>query len=57
MTLNKHKKLEYVKQILEEIKNGSIDDKEDSILIEVALQFVDDLKGRNQGYCTWHHHC
>jgi len=44
MTLNKHKKLEYVKQILEEIKNGSIDDKEDSILIEVALQFVDDLK-------------
>jgi len=44
MTLNKHKKLEYVKQILEEVKNGSIDDKEDSILIEVALQFVDDLK-------------
>ena len=45
MALNKHKKLQYVEQILEEIKNGSIDDKEDSILIDVALDFVEDLKG------------
>jgi len=44
MALNKQKKLEYIEQILEEIKNGSIDDKEDSILLEVALAFMDDLK-------------
>ena len=44
MSLNKQKKLEYIEQILEEIKNGSIDDKEDSILLEVALAFMDDLK-------------
>ena len=44
MALNKHKKLEYVKQILEEIGNDSIDGKEDSILIEVALDFIEDLK-------------
>ena len=47
MALNKQKKLEYVKQILEEIANGSVDTKEDSILIEVALDFVEDLKERN----------
>ncbi len=44
MALNKQKKLQYIEQILEEIKNGSIDDKEDSILLEVALDFVGDLK-------------
>ena len=44
MSLNKQKKLQYIEQILEEIKNGSIDDKEDSILLEVALAFMDDLK-------------
>jgi hypothetical protein len=44
MYLNKNKKLEYIKQILEEIKNGHIDDKEDSVLIDVALDFVEDLK-------------
>ena len=44
MALNKQKKLQYIEQILEEIKNGSIDDKEDSILLEVALAFMDDLK-------------
>ena len=44
MALNKHKKLQYVEQILEEVKNGSVDDKEDSILIEVALDFIEDLK-------------
>ncbi len=44
MALNKQKKLQYIEQILEEVKNGSIDDKEDSILLEVALAFMDDLK-------------
>ena len=44
MALNKQKKLEYIEQILEEVKNGSIDDKEDSILLEVALEFVNDIK-------------
>jgi hypothetical protein len=44
MALNKQKKLQYVEQILEEVKNGSVDDKEDSILIEVALDFIEDLK-------------
>ena len=44
MALNKQKKLEYIEQILEEVKNGSVDDKEDSILIEVALDFIEDLK-------------
>ena len=45
MALNKQKKLEYIKQILEEITNDSIDGKEDSILIEVALDFIEDIKG------------
>jgi hypothetical protein len=50
MALNKQKKLQYIEQILEEIKNGSIDDKEDSILIEVALDFIEDLKeGKSDG--------
>ena len=50
MALNKQKKLEYIRQILEEVKNGSIDDKEDSILIDVALDFVEDLKeGKSDG--------
>jgi hypothetical protein len=44
MELNRHKKLEYIKQILEEIKNGSIDDKEDSILLEVALEFINSIE-------------
>ena len=44
MALNRHKKLEYIKQILEEIKNGSIDDKEDSILLEVALEFINSIE-------------
>ena len=47
MALNKQKKLQYIEQILEEVKNGSVDDKEDSILIEVALDFIEDLK---EGY-------
>ena len=50
MALNKQKKLQYIKQILEEVKNGSVDDKEDSILIEVALDFIEDLKdGKSDG--------
>ncbi len=44
MALNKQKKLEYIEQILEEVQNGSVDSKEDSILIEVALEFVNDIK-------------
>ena len=44
MSLNKQKKLEYIEQILEEVKNGSVDSKEASILLEVALEFVEDLK-------------
>ena len=45
MALNKQKKLEYIRQILEEVVNDSIDGKEDSILIEVALDFIEDIKG------------
>jgi hypothetical protein len=45
MALNKQKKLQYIEQILEEITNDNIDGKEDSILLEVALDFVEDLKG------------
>ena len=44
MALNKQKKLEYIEQILEEVKYGSVDDKEDAILLEVALDFIEDLK-------------
>ena len=44
MSLNKQKKLQYIEQLLEEVKNGSVDYKEDSILIEVALDFIEDLK-------------
>jgi hypothetical protein len=44
MALNKQKKLDYIQQVLEEVKNGHVDDKEDSILIDVALDFIEDLK-------------
>tara|TARA_R110000823_G_scaffold307547_4_gene430672 strand:+ start:3014 stop:3169 length:156 start_codon:yes stop_codon:yes gene_type:complete len=44
MALGKHEKLQYIEQILKEIKNGSIEDKEDSILIDVALDFIEDIK-------------
>ena len=44
MALNKQKKLEYIEQILEEVKTGNVDNKQDSILIEVALEFVENLK-------------
>ncbi len=44
MALNKQKKLQYIEQILEEVKNGTVDDKEDSILIDVALDFIEEIK-------------
>ena len=44
MALNKQQKLDYIQQVLEEVKNGHVDDKEDSILIDVALNFIEDLK-------------
>ena len=44
MALNKQKKLQYIEQILEEVKNGNIDGNEDSILVEVALEFINDLE-------------
>ena len=44
MALNKQKKLQYIEQILDEVKNGTIDGAEDSILVEVALEFINDLK-------------
>ena len=50
MALNKQKKLSYIEQILEEVKNGSIEGKEDSILIDVALDFIEDLiEGKSDG--------
>ena len=45
MALNKHKKIEYIRHVLEQVVNDSIDGKEDSILIEVALDFIEDIKG------------
>ena len=44
MSLNKQKKLQYIEQILDEVKNGTIDGDEDSILVEVALEFINDIK-------------
>jgi len=44
MSLDRHKKLEYIKRVLEEILHGSVDVKEDSILLEVAIDFADNLK-------------
>jgi hypothetical protein len=47
MALNKQKKVEYIRQILDEIKNGNINGNEDSILVEVALDFIEDLTERS----------
>jgi hypothetical protein len=44
MSLDRHKRLEYIRQILQEILHGSLDVKEDSILLEVAVEFADNLK-------------
>ena len=50
MALNKHKKIEYIRHVLEQVVNDSIDGKEDSILIEVALDFIEDLtEGSSDG--------
>ena len=44
MSLDRHKRLEYIRQILQELAHGSVDVKEDSILLEVAIEFADNLK-------------
>jgi hypothetical protein len=44
MALNKHKKIEYIRHVLEQVVNDSIDSKDDLILIEVALDFIEDIK-------------
>ena len=44
MSLDRHKRLEYIKRVLEEIAHGSINEKEDAVLIEVAIEFADNLK-------------
>ena len=36
MALNKHKKIEYIRHVLEQVVNDSIDSKDDLILIEVV---------------------
>ena len=44
MSLNKQKKLEYIAQILDHVKDGSIElDHNDSILLEVALDFIAEI--------------
>ena len=43
MSLDRHKRLDYIKRVLEELANGSVDVKEDSILLEVAIEFADNL--------------
>ena len=49
MALNKQKKIEYIRHVLEQVVNDSIDGKEDSILIEVALDFIEDIKEEPSG--------
>ena len=44
MSLDRHKRLDYIKRVLEELAEGVIDAKEDSILLEVAIEFADNLK-------------
>ena len=44
MSLNKNKKLEDIKQILQEVMNGSVNTAEDSILVEVAIEFIDTIE-------------
>ena len=52
MALNKQKKIEYICHVLQEVMNSNmvvLPDREkgidDTILIEVALDFIEDLKG------------
>jgi hypothetical protein len=57
MALNKQKKVEYICHVLQEVMNSNIvvlPDREkgvdDTILVEVALDFVEDLKeGKSNG--------
>jgi len=49
MTISKEKKMEYIAYILLEVGKGTIET-EDSILIDVALIFIEDLqKGTPNG--------
>jgi hypothetical protein len=43
MTLSKDKKIEYIVHVLQETMKGSIE-AEDSVLVEIALIFIEDLK-------------
>ena len=43
MTLSKDKKIEYIVHVLQETMKGSIEP-EDSVLVEIALIFIGDLK-------------
>ena len=43
MTLSKDKKIEYIVHVLQETMNGSIEP-EDSVLVEIALIFIEDIK-------------
>jgi len=48
MSLNKQKKIEYIRHVLEQVVNDCIDGKDDSILIEVALDFIEDIGGSDE---------
>ena len=48
MTLSKDKKIEYIVHVLQETMNGSIEP-EDSVLIEIALIFIEDIKKGDSG--------
>ncbi len=43
MELSDSKKLDYISHVLQEIVKGNIDT-EDSVLVEVAIMFINDLK-------------
>jgi len=43
MTISKDKKIEYIAHVLQEIGKGTIET-EDSVLIDIALIFIEDLK-------------
>tara|TARA_B100000470_G_C19582464_1_gene298453 strand:- start:276 stop:434 length:159 start_codon:yes stop_codon:yes gene_type:complete len=43
MELSDSKKLDYISHVLQEIGKGTIDT-EDSVLVEVAIIFINDLK-------------
>ena len=47
MPLSDEKKLEYIQHILEDISNGSIEDKENSVLLEVAVQFIEEIREKS----------